>query len=446
MRTEVGSPALGWLLAALVFSLCLGAEGQLTSVGGLPIRPYLPLLLVAGAAIALRVVRRGYFPTVPAKGSILPLGILLLAGILSIFNAEYAAEAIKQTVFLTGMIGIYLVLLLAELQPRDLRRITLAIVWSLTVAVAYGVIQFASEYSQSGSVVVAFVQFHSFFEERNEFGLFMIYASGFLIPLALNDRASIRYKLLLVSTLVVLLLNFSRGSLLAFAGMIVLDRLGAGRLFASRPIRRSLLALSGLGLTTVAGALVLVPALAGLTEFLDVLTARAFGFGATTDETTSVRLLFIQTAGRAFLNHPLIGNGIGNVGYVLNQFGRAADYGTVTFRGAVQPPVYDLGTTSNLFVDLLLETGLVGLVAFLAVLIAVFRSALVRGRAQGWIGLMHTGALLSLFGVLINGLSYNSLYLPFTWVAFALAPLTAAWQGSPAPVPAPRAAPPASVT
>jgi hypothetical protein len=40
-------------------------------------------------------------------------------------------------------------------------------------------------------------------------------------------------------------------------------------------------------------------------------------------------------------------------------------------------------------------------------------------------GLVHTGAVLSLAGVLINGLSYNSLYLPFTWVALALAPLAA---------------------
>jgi O-antigen ligase len=446
MGTELRSPALGWLLAGLVFSLCLGAEGQLTTIGGLPIRPYLPLLVVAAGAIAIRVARRGSFPAMPAKGTIWPLGVLLLAGILSIFNAEYSAKAVTQTVFLIGMIGIYLVLLLAELQPRDLRRITLAIVWSLAAAVAYGIFHFVSEYTSSGSVVAAFIQFHSFFEERNEFGLFMVYASGFLIPLALNDRAAFRYKILLVLTLVALLLNFSRGSLLAFVAIIVLDRLGAGRLFAPRPTRRSLLTLCGLGLATVAGALVLVPALVGLTEFLEVVVARSFGFGASADETTSIRLLFIRTAGRAFLNHPLIGNGIGNVGYTLNQFGRAADYGTVTFRGAVQPPIYDLGTTSNLFVDLLLETGLLGLIAFIAFLIALFRAARVRGRAQGWVGLMHTGAWLSLFGALINGLSYNSLYLPFTWVSFALVCATAAWQRSFQPLTPTPATPPASVT
>jgi hypothetical protein len=444
MQTDSSSGAVGWILAALVFSLCLGAEGKLASVGGLPIRPYLPLLVVAAGIITVRVVRTGYIPPVPVKGSIPALGVLLLAGVLSIFNAEYAGLAVKQTVFLAGMIGIYLVFLLGELQPRDLRRIHRAIVWSLTAAVAYGAFQFVTGYSRSGNLVVAFVQFQSFFEERNEFGLFLVYASAFLLPLALNDAGALRYKILLALVVMSLLLNFSRGSLLAFTAMVVFDRLGSGRLFAPRRARRSLAVLGGLGLASAAGLLIMVPALAGLTEFLDVFTTRSLGFRGAPDETTSVRLLFIQTAGRAFLIHPFIGNGIGNVGYVLNQFGRSADYGTVTFQGAVRPPVYDLGTTSNLFADLLLEMGLLGLVAFLVFLVSVFRTSLVRSRSQDWLGAMHAGAVLALMGVLVNGLSYNSLYLPFTWVAFALAPLTALWQhravarpalpASPAPV------------
>lgn len=445
MHADAGSGALGWILAALVFSLCLGTEGELASVGGLPIRPYLPLLLLAAGMITVRVARTGYIPPVPVKGSIPALGVLLLAGVLSIFNAEYGGLAIKQTVFLTGMIGIYLMFLLGELQPRDLRRIHQAILWSLAAAVAYGFLQFAMEYTRSGSLVVAFVQFHSFFEERNEFGLFLVYAGGFLLPLALNDAGALRYKFLLALVVMTLLLNFSRGSLLAFTAMVVFDRLGSGRLFAPRRARRSLAALGGLGLASAATLLILVPALAGLTEFLDVLTTRSFGFRGTSDETTSVRLLFIQTAGRAFLTHPFIGNGIGNVGYVLNQFGRSADYGTVTFQGAVRPPVYDLGTTSNLFADLLLEMGLLGLVAFLVFLVSVLRASLMRSHRHDWLGHMYAGAVLSLVGVLVNSLSYNSLYLPFTWVTFALAPLTAAWQQQAVPRPA-HPAPPASVT
>lgn len=444
MRTDGHSGALGWVLAALVFSICFGAEGELASVGGLPLRPYLPLLLIAGTVIAARAIRVGYLPGVTAKGSIPALGALLVAALLSIFNAEYEAQAIKQTVFLAGMIGLYLVLLLAELRPRDLRRIHLAILWSLAVAVAYAFFQFALDYTRSGSVVAAFAGFHGFFEERNEFGLFMVYAAGFLLPFALNDEEPVRYKVLLALTVGALLLNFSRGSLLAFAAMIVADRLGVGRLFSPRPAGRSLLALAGMGLAAGVAVLTLLPNLAGLTEFLDILVSRSLGFGATTDETTSIRLLFINTAGRAFLTHPLVGNGIGNVGYVLNQFGHAADYGTVTFRGAVQPPVYELGTTSNLFADLLLETGLFGLFAFLAFLVAALRAAVVRWPPRARDGLMHTGALLSVIGLLINGLSYNSIYLPFTWVALALAPLLAGRQ-RPAGASAAHSAPPAPV-
>lgn len=444
MRTDGHSGALGWLLAALVFSLCFGAEGKLATLGGLPIRPYLPLLLVAAVAVTGRAMRAGYLPGVPARGSIPALGALLVTAVLSIFNAEYPTHAIKQTIFLAGMIALYLVLLLADLRPRDLRRIHTAILWSLAVAVAYAYFRFALEYTRSGSVVIAFTSFQGFFEERNEFGLFMVYASGFLLPFALNDEGPFRYKVLLAVTVGALLLNFSRGSLLAFAAMIVADRLGVGRLFSPRPAGRSLIALAGMGLVAGVAVLTLLPNLAGLTDFLDILISRSLGFGATTDETTSIRLLFIRTAGRAFLSHPLVGNGIGNVGYVLNQFGHAADYGTVTFRGAIQPPVYELGTTSNLFADLLLETGLFGLLAFLTFLVAVFRAAIVRRPTRGTQGLMHTGALLSVIGIFINGLSYNSMYLPFTWVALALAPLLAArlrmastpltHSGSPAPV------------
>jgi O-antigen ligase len=444
MRTDGQSGALGWVLAALVFSLCLGAEGRLISLGGFSIRPYLPLFLVAALVIATRAVRTGYLPEVPAKGSVLALGALLATAGLSIFNAEYPAQAIKQAVFLAGMIGLYLVLLLAELRPRDLRRIHAAILWSLTLAVAYAFFRFALEYARSGSVVSAFVNFQGFFVERNEFGLFMVYATGFLLPFALNDEAPVRYKVLLAVTLVALLLNFSRGSLLAFTAMIVADRLGVGRVFSPRPAGRSLLALTGMGLVAAVAVLTVLPNLAGLTNFLDILISRSLGFGAAADETTSIRLLFIRTAGRAFLNHPLVGNGIGNVGYVLNQFGHAADYGTVTFRGAIQPPVYELGTTSNIFADVLLETGLFGLLAFLAFLVAVFRAAIVGRPPHGRNGLMHTGALLSAIGILINGLSYNSIYLPFTWVSLALAPLLAASLRT-AGRSAPHSVPPATV-
>jgi hypothetical protein len=90
--------------------------------------------------------------------------------------------------------------------------------------------------------------------------------------------------------------------------------------------------------------------------------------------------------------------------------------------------VYDLGTTSNLFADLLLESGLLGLLAFLAFLAAVVRASLVRVRTgRGGLGLIHNGAALSSVGLLINGLSYNSIYLPFTWVSLALIPVAAAW-------------------
>ena len=425
MQTDGHSGALGWLLGALVFSLCLGAMVGLESLGGLAIRPYLPLLVLAAVVIAARAARRGYLPPVSAKGSLPALGVLLVAGMLSIFNAEYVGEAVKQAVFLAGMAGIYASLLLAELDDRDLWRITLAIIWSLVAAVGFGLVQFAQEYTSSGSVVSAFVQFHSFFRERNEFGLFMVYAVGFLIPLALNDDAPFRYKVLLILTGLTMLLNFSRGSLLALAGMLLLDRLGSGHLFAPRRTGRSLLILGGLAFAAAASVLILVPALAGLPEFLDVLTTRSLGFRPSGDATTSIRLLFIQTAARAFMAHPLIGSGIGNVGFALNHFGRGADYGTVTLQGAVQPPRYELGTTSNLLADLLLEIGLLGLLSFLIFLGAVVRASVTRGRSQGRMGLVHTGALLSLAGVLINGLSYNSLYLPFTWVALALAPLAA---------------------
>jgi O-antigen ligase/polysaccharide polymerase Wzy-like membrane protein len=428
MRTEASSAALGWMLAALVFSLCLGADVALLRVGGLAFRPYLPLLLIAGVVIVARVARRGYLPRVPAQSSFIPLAVLLLAALLSIFNAEYADQAVTQIIFLMGMIGIYGVLIYAQLEPRDLRRIVLAIIWSLTAAVLFGFLYSALEYGRTGSVLLAFAQFRSFFEERNEFGLFMVYGAGFLIPFALNDNAPARYKLLLALTTVALLLNFSRGSLLALTAMVVVDRLGAGRLFAPRPAGRSLLAMGALGLAGFTGLFLLLPTLVQLPEVFDFLVARSVGFSASGDETTSIRLLFIRTAGRAVLSHPFIGNGIGNVGYVLNQYGRAADYGTVTFQGAVRPPVYDLGTTSNLFADLLLESGLLGLLAFLTFLAAVARAAFVPARTgQGTIGLIHNGAVLALVGLLINGLSYNSIYLPFTWVSLGLAVVAAGW-------------------
>ena len=427
MKTDASPRALGWLLAVLVFSLCLGAQVALASLGGLAIRPYLPLLLIAALLIASRIARDGYLPPVPAKGSVTALGVLLMAALLSIFNAEYATKAVTQTIYLTGMIGIYAVLLYAQLGRQDLRRIGLAILWSLAAAVLFGFIHSALEYSRSGNVLFAFAQFRSFFEERNEFGIFMVYGAGFLLPFALNDDAPARYKILFALTVCALLLNFSRGSLLALAVMVAVDRLGAGRLFSARRTRRSLVVLAATGLIAVSGIFMTLPAVVRLGDFLDVFSTRSVGFSVRSDETTSIRLLFIQTAGRAFLAHPIVGGGIGNAGNILNQYGRGADYGTVILQGAVQPPVYALGTTSNLVADLLMETGLLGFLAFAFFLVAVFRASVAQGKAEDEIGLLHTGAILSLLGVLVNGLSYNSIFLPFTWVSLALAPLTAAW-------------------
>lgn len=136
------------------------------------------------------------------------------------------------------------------------------------------------------------------------------------------------------------------------------------------------------------------------------------------DRTSSFarRLVFWEAGYKAFLDAPLLGHGLGSCERTIMQF-RSPDYWTVGSEDIVSH-------AHNEPLELVMETGVVGLAAYLLVVVVVVRAALTRMRTEkGTDRLLRLGFLCGLVAVLIdNGASMSLRVTP-------IGPLAWMWMG-----------------
>jgi len=143
------------------------------------------------------------------------------------------------------------------------------------------------------------------------------------------------------------------------------------------------------------------------------------------DDTIKTRLVYMQAAYNAFLSRPIQGWGAGNMKYIFPQFrpsSQVVEQQLPINRG------YTSALPHNLFLQVAAETGLLGLVPFIWIFIAVWQTGmagLAREWRVSWLAWGLLGALLA--SIITNLFAFdNAATMAQFWVALSLlAALTA---------------------
>jgi O-antigen ligase len=240
-----------------------------------------------------------------------------------------------------------------------------------------------------------------------------------LAPLALivageERRPAARAAALAVAALTVgaAVLTYSRGGALALAFVLILTLL-------ARPFRAKQVALGGLALALALAALVPAGFARRLSTIAEVLPGQQEVLHP--DSSFEQRRLLTQVAWRIFLDHPLLGVGAGNYTSHFDEYAEEV--------GSLSREYEELGEQHyphNLYLEIAAETGLLGLAAFGAAVVACFaalrsarRAALASGRREG--AALARGFEIAVAGYLASSLFLHGHHVRYLWMVFGFA-------------------------
>ncbi|MHB1319036.1 MAG: O-antigen ligase family protein [Anaerolineae bacterium] len=413
------NPALG--LYALAFAIPFGSLRSM-SIGGLSVSPAQPLLAVTLGAAAAQIMANRRVPGL--RSPVLAATVALLGVLaLSLLNAQdlssAGAELLKWIEF-----GILLAFVSGELRTRESRWLVAALLLAGAAEGFLGIYQFLRQIGPPGFVLLGrYMRAYGTFAQPNPYGGYL----GMLVPLAFATLV-VRWRPPSSGT-TPLTVTWS-GRLLWILALGAMAAMAAG--IAMSWSRGALLgALAGVTLVVVALArrtwpLLLAVALAALLlapiwqplvpgdylSRLDDTTAylgRDLDLVEIDDANFAVieRLAHWQAAWRMFSRSPWIGVGIGQYGTV---------YPTVALARWQDP----LGHAHNYYLHTLAESGLLGLGAYLGLLIVALRAAWGRARhAEGWPRVLGLGAL-GMLGHIITHSMVDNLYVHDVYLLVAM--------------------------
>lgn len=241
-----------------------------------------------------------------------------------------------------------------------------------------------------------------FFTEPNEFSQYLILPFGFLLAVTFFQHQKSGSKLIyLLGILIVLfaqVMSLSRGGLLGF----FIEFLGVFLVAKISGVKRTV---SIKLFSQIAIALIMARFLYIGEDMVEIFTTvfdRVRGTGTNDDWTTDIRLMNYQVSfksvGASFANL-LVGSGAGNL-----------DFSNV-----------QQGTTTNQFIDVLVETGVVGFTFYVMTILSLLWSSykFMKNRllsANNKLFVVFVGAYLSLLGMLVGGMTYPTHALFFFWL------------------------------
>jgi O-antigen ligase len=177
----------------------------------------------------------------------------------------------------------------------------------------------------------------------------------------------------------------------------------------------------------VVGALLLAAEPTAYQKMADTITEMAVGQDGDRDQEENVsnvtRTAAIKGALSMFTEHPLLGVGLGQYGFLYSQHLQADDFRSYEVRAYILddentpwPPIY------SIHARLLAETGLLGYVIWLGFIVLLFarsfRSMIISGPDTAP---LHLAIAMTLFGLLILGASIDSFRFFGGWIAIGLA-------------------------
>ncbi|MFI5399073.1 MAG: O-antigen ligase family protein [Candidatus Binatia bacterium] len=422
----------------MVLFICLAAF-TVASYGPINIRVY-QAFAVCGLLALLNPAARRIPPTRHSRYA-LTIGFIFLAWcFLSMVAAKYPLVTVKQAMLLMMYILVCYLAYRAFDSPKSLAVYFAALWVGSLIAYVYGYLQallpttvgaLAFRDQQLSAGVISQLEFYrpmSFFSEGNEFGQFIIFSASMFIACSLYARRRwIKWcsVLALVVALPILLVNASRGTLLALlvVGLLVLRvnrKQGTGSIRMGKALGTLALfvALGTAGITYL--VLPNIPTFGSLSNSsaLEWAVGRILNTGSESDRTLFGRLQQAWVGARVSLENPVIGVGYGNVFTVLDQVYLEQTHVNAEDSGIPGIPNTGNATTANFVVDIAAETGLVGLAIFLLMLVQVARIA--RSNLAAHTGsaelAFSLGSYLAFWGILVNSLSYSGVGLVTFWL------------------------------
>jgi len=389
-----------------------------------------------------------------------------LQGIEPALGISVAARTLRALITLgIGCAMYYTVALL----PRSIPELRLSLRWlylGFILALGWGslqavyVLRFDSQYYQWLKSLQSFISTRTLFTTRisgmtYEPNWFAEQISVLLMPwlfsAVLSGSSVFRWRwrwltvewLLLVWSLVILVLTFSRAGLLNLIGLVVISFIflrpqraaASGKLHRARLLWLRRLLEASLVLAILFGSLFIASS-------KNPFFARLWGYWSVVKETSlldyfdyvgfGARLMYAEAAFDIYDRHPVLGIGLGNFAFYVKEAlpDRLLAQNPEILR-ILTPEIgrNRLVTPKNFYLRILAETGLAGAAAFSAFLVAILGCtlALLRSRQNGSPFWGKAGVLvLVAFGM--AGISFDSFAIPNIWVNFGLI-TAAAWTG-----------------
>ncbi len=388
-------PQIGLYL--LVVAVPFGAVREI-SVGGMTVGAAEALIgLVLAAWLARMVARRSVAPILPPLT--LPLLLFLGAGLLSLPGALSLKFGLKEIIKWAEVLGLY-VCAANVLNRRRAQRLVLVALLTGAAAALHGWVQFFTRSGPEGFMLFGrFMRAYGTFEQPNPYAGYL----GLIAPLALSlalegwqrGERSLGEFLVFCGALgtmaVAMAMSWSRGAWIGFAAAIA-----AVSAVRSRRAAAAFAALVAIGaLVLMLGSFQLLPeALTQrFTDFLPYVRPFDVRDVEVTDANFAVveRMAHWQAGWRMWAEHPWRGVGIGNYEPIYPAY-------------YIPPWKEPLGHAHNYYLNIAAETGLIGLLAYLALWGAAFwQTVQTIRRTSGWERAVAIGVL----GVLVHLSTHN---------------------------------------
>lgn len=381
-------------LVLLPLSLPLGRL-TFAELGPVPLSPVTALVGLIGLAWAWRFLTgREKFGLSALQP---PLVLFLLAGVVGLYGAQDTAAAAKAFFIFVMGATVYLVASQTIRSPAEVR----AFLWAVAVAAAavglYGAVTGlgGTGVESYGGTTETYVRAEGLFTHPNQLGGFLALTIPPVVALAVSERTpwsrAAAYGLA-SAALLGLVLTYSRGAWVST---------GAGLLALLPALKK--------GSWILPGALLVAGAFATSGAVLERLGSITT---AGNDPAFTSRFEIMRASLDLVAEHPLLGVGLGNFQVAYGNL-MVQNLPLLSYSLGVPPQAH------NLFVNLAAEVGLVGLLAFVALLVVAFRKMLrVHSAGDARIRIPVLGIAAGLVAMLVHNLVDVTVYQGFVAVLF----------------------------
>jgi len=332
----------------------------------------------------------------------LPLAVFLLWAITGIYGALDVGSAIKiLSIFVMG-VSVYLVASQTIRSPEEAYGVLWAAAFAVAITVLYTVVAgFSGSLSevQTDEGGQSYARFGGIFGHPNLLGGFLALAIPSMVALAASEKVWWRRlsgSLLVIAAMAGLFFTYSRGAWLGT---------GVGLLILLPLLKRDF--------WLILGPVLLGPALVGMATSAGPVLARVESIAAIgSDPALTNRLEIWGVASRLVAEHPLLGVGLGNF---QAAYGKLMVPGLPLLTYPLEIPMH----AHNLFLNLAVEVGLVGVGAFAWLLAVAFLRVRQIKRFADWrLRVWSMGLAAGLVAILVQSLVDVVVYQGFVAILF----------------------------